>query len=116
VHEDGTPNSSVVDPEDAFYYFYSIKELAVIDGSFLKLREAHLTYTLPQSVTRKVKWIDSAKVSLVGNNLAILWLAKNNYTRIDPESSLGSGNSSVGYESNSCPPTRSIGVKLNITF
>ena len=63
-----------------------------------------------------MKWIDSAKVSLVGNNLAILWLAKNNYTRIDPESSLGSGNSSVGYESNSCPPTRSFGVKLNITF
>ena len=116
VYEDGTPNTSVIDPEDAFYYFYAIKELAVIDGSFLKLREAHLSYTLPQSITKKVKWIDSAKVSVVGNNLAILWLAKNNITRIDPESSLGSGNSSVGYESNSCPPTRSIGVKLNITF
>jgi len=116
VYEDGTPNTSVIDPEDAFYYFYAIKELAVIDGSFLKLREAHLTYTLPQSVTRKVKWLDSVKVSVVGNNLGILWLAKNNYTRIDPESSLGSGNSSVGYESNSCPPTRSFGVKLNITF
>ena len=116
VYEDGTPNTSVIDPEDAFYYFYAIKELAVIDGSFLKLREAHLTYTLPQTITRKIKWIDSAKFSVVGNNLGILWLAKNNYTRIDPESSLGSGNSSVGYESNSCPPTRCIGVKLNITF
>ena len=116
VKEDGTPNDIVVDPEDAFYYFYGIKELAVIDGSFLKLREAHITYTLPASITKKVKWIDSAKLSVVGNNLAILWLAKNNYSNIDPESSLGSGNSSVGYESNACPPTRSIGVKLNITF
>ena len=116
VKEDGTPNDIVMDPESAFGAFYSIKELAVIDGSFLKLREAHLTYTLPSSVTKKFKWMDSAKVSIVGNNLAILWLAKNNYTRIDPESSLGSANSSVGYESNSCPPTRSIGVKLNITF
>ena len=116
VKEDGTPNDIVVDPEDAFAEFYSNKELAVIDGSFLKLREAHITYTLPASITKKVKWIDSAKISLVGNNLAILWLAKNNYTRIDPESSLGSANDSVGYESNSCPPTRSFGVKLNITF
>jgi hypothetical protein len=88
----------------------------VIDGSFLKLREAHITYTLPASITKKVKWIDSAKVSVVGSNLAILWLAKNNYSNIDPECSLGNGNSAVGYESNACPPTRSIGVKLNITF
>ena len=116
VKEDGTPNDIVVDPEDAFSCFYDNKELATIDGSFLKLREAHITYTIPQSITKKIKWIDSAKLSVVGNNLAILWLAKNNYTRIDPESSLGSGNGSVGYESNSCPPTRSIGVKLNITF
>ena len=116
VKEDGTPNDIVVDAEDAFAEFYSNKELAVIDGSFLKLREAHITYTLPASITKKVKWIDSAKVSLVGNNLAILWLAKNNYTRLDPECSLGNGNDSVGYESNACPPTRSFGVKLNITF
>ncbi len=116
VNEDGTPNTTAIDPEDAFKSFRKINELATIDGSFLKLREAHLTYTLPASLIKKVKWIDSAKLSIVGNNLAILWLAKNNYTRIDPESSLGSGNSSVGYESNSCPPTRSIGVKLNIAF
>ena len=116
VNEDGTTNTTVVDPEEAFFYFYDVKELSVIDGSFLKLREAHLTYNLPASLTRKVKWIDSAKISLVGNNLAILWLAKNNYTRIDPESSLGSGNSSVGFESNACPPSRSFGIKLNVTF
>jgi hypothetical protein len=116
VNEDGTPNTTVVDPMDAFYLFYDIKELAVIDGSFLKLREAHLTYTLPKYITKKVGWIDSAKFSIVGNNLAILWLAKNNYTHIDPESSLGNGNSSVGYESNACPPTRSIGAKVNIIF
>ena len=116
VNEDGSTNTTVVDPEEAFFYFYDVKELSVIDGSFLKLREAHLTYNLPATLTRKIKWIDSAKVSIVGNNLAILWLAKNNYTRIDPESSLGSGNSSVGFESNACPPSRSIGVKLNVTF
>ena len=116
VKADGTPNDVVVDPQDAFSMFYSIKELNVIDGSFLKLREAHITYTLPASITKKVKWIDSAKVSLVGNNLAILWLAKNNYSRIDPECSLGSDNTSVGFESNSCPPTRSFGIKLNVTF
>jgi len=116
VKEDGTPNDIRVDPNDFFTSFYSIKELAVVDGSFLKLREAHFTYALPQRVINRCKALKGAKFSIVGNNLAILWLARNNYAHIDPESTLGTGNSSVGYEANACPPTRSIGFKVNLTF
>lgn len=117
VYEDGTEATAAIDPYDFFYNsFYDIKELCVIDGSYLKLREMHFSYTLPQKWCAKSKFISSAKLTLFGNNLGILWLAKNNYSNIDPESTLGSTNSSVGYESNACPPTRSFGVKLNITF
>jgi len=116
VKEDGTPNDIRVDPNDFFTQFYAIKELSVVDGSYLKLREAHFSYALPHRVIDRCKALKGAKFSLVGTNLAILWLAKNNYARIDPESTMGSGNTSVGYEANSCPPTRSIGFKVNLTF
>lgn len=117
VYEDGTPVTEAIDPYDFFYNsFYDIKELCVIDGTFLKLREMHLTYTFPKKMMEKTKVLKDARISLFGNNLGILYLAKNNYSHIDPESTLGSGNSSVGFESNACPPTRSFGIKLSLTF
>ena len=116
IMEDGSENTKVISAQTWFGTYYSNKELAICDGSYLKLREFHLTYTIPQSWLQKVNWIQNAKVSLIGNNVAILWLSSRNQTKIDPESASGAGNSSVGFESNSVPPTRSIGLKLNITF
>ncbi|MDR1814547.1 MAG: SusC/RagA family TonB-linked outer membrane protein [Tannerella sp.] len=114
VNEDGSPNTTVVNPADFFTYFYSITEMSVIDGSFLKLREAHLTYNFPKKILGK--YFSNASVSLVGNNLALLWTHKSNLIGIDPESVTGSGNGSVGIESNVYPHSRSMGLKLNVTF
>ncbi len=116
IMEDGSENTKVISAQTWFGTYYSNKELDVCDGSYLKLREMHLTYTIPQSWLKNINWIQNAKVSLIGNNVAILWLSSRNQTKIDPESASGAGNASVGFESNSIPPTRSIGVKLNITF
>lgn len=113
---DGSVNNTPVNAEDFFGQYYSICELSVFDGSFLKLREAHLSYDLPKSFLQKTKVISKARVSLVGNNLALLWVHKSNITHLDPESTTGSGNSGVGFESNTYPPSRSIGLKLNVTF
>ncbi len=115
VHEDGTPNTTAVDPREAAIIFSSTNKSNVIDGSFLKLREMHITYQLPQ------KWISrlhlqDAKVSLVANNVAILWLHSSNKTNIDPESSFGSSLGMQGFETGYCPPSRSIGLKLNLLF
>ena len=90
--------------------------MSVFDGSYLKLREAHITYKFPQSILKKTKFIRDAHVSLVGNNLALLWVHDSNLTHMDPESTTGSGNSSVGYESNAYPPSRSFGLKVGVTF
>ena len=116
VMEDGSENTKVISAQTWFGTYYSNKQLAVCDGSYLKLREFHVTYTIPQSWLQKVNWIKSAKVSLIGNNVAILWLSSRNQTKIDPESASGADNASVGFESNSIPPTRSMGVKVNLTF
>ena len=124
VLADGTTNTKTISAQKWFYSYYSNKELDICDGSFLKLREVHLTYTLPKSILSHAKFIEGAKVSFVGSNVAILWLSSHNQAKIDPESALGSGssnsstagNKSVGFESNSVPPTRSLGVKFNLTF
>ena len=113
---DGSINTTAVNAEDFFANFYSICEMSTFDGSYLKLREAHITYKFPQSVLKKTKFIRDAHVSLVGNNLALLWVHSSNLTHMDPESTTGSGNSSVGFESNAYPPSRSFGLKVGVTF
>ncbi|MDR2146055.1 MAG: TonB-dependent receptor, partial [Tannerella sp.] len=113
---DGQINDVAVNAEDLFSYYYTIRELAVIDGSFLKLREAYITYTFPQAMLAKTKYIRGARLSLIGSNIAMLWLHKSNLVGLDPESTMTSGNDGVGFESNTYPPARSIGLKLGLTF
>jgi len=113
---DGKINDVAVNAEDFFGNYYSIVEMAVIDGSFLKLREAYITYTFPKSIMAKTKFIGGARVSLIGTNLALLWTHKSNLNSLDPESTRHSGNEGVGMETNSVPPSRSIGLKVGLTF
>ena len=113
---DGKVNDIAVNAEDFFSDFYSICQLAVIDGSFLKLREAYITYTFPKSIIAKTKYISEARLSLIGSNLALLWTHKSNLIGLDPESTMDSQNTGVGFETNTFPPARSIGVKLGLTF
>lgn len=111
-----TPNDIVVNANDWFFTYYANKQLAICDGSFLKLREFHLSWDLPQKWMKKSKVLKSARFGIVGSNLAILWLSSANQAKIDPECTEGSSNQSVGFECNSCPPTRSWGFKLNLVF
>jgi len=113
---DGKINDVAVNAEDFFANYYNIVEMAVVDGSFLKLREAYITYTFPRSILSKTKYINGARISLIGNNLALLWTHKSNQIGLDPESTRTSGNDGVGMETNAVPPSRSIGLKLGLTF
>ena len=112
---DGKINDVAVNAEDFFANFYTICQMSVFDGSYLKLREAHLSYTFPKSLLKN-SFIKSAKISLVGTNLALLWVHSSNLTHLDPESTTGSGNGDVGFESNAYPPSRSFGLKVGLTF
>ncbi|WP_293714907.1 SusC/RagA family TonB-linked outer membrane protein [uncultured Parabacteroides sp.] len=117
VKEDGTPNDLTTDAKSFFYsYYLSNRQLNVFEGSYLKLREVHLTYTFPKELMKKTRYIKGANVSLIGNNLAILWLHSSNKAHIDPESSTRSDNNGVGLESGSYMPSRSMGIKVGLTF
>ena len=109
-------NDITTGAQDFFESYYGNRELCIYDGSYVKLREAHFTYTLPTTLFSSASFVKGASVSLVGNNLAILWTHSSNISGLDPENSTGSGNGGVGLESTSYPPSRSIGLKLNLKF
>lgn len=113
---DGSKNDIVVGAQDFFESYYSNRELSVFDGSFLKLREVHLSYDIPKSFVKKIGLINRATVSFVGSNLALLWLSSDNIAKIDPESTVSAGNNGVGLETTSAPQTRSLGFKVSLSF
>ena len=92
-------------------------EFAVFKGSYLKLRELYLTYQLPKSLMNKAKYIKRATVSAIAGNVLLLWVDKSNTMRIDPETGgVASNTYGVGFEQASVPTSRSLGIKLNLTF
>lgn len=109
-------NDIVTGAQDFFESYYSNRELSVFDGSYLKLRETFISYELPKSLFNEASLIKGGSVSLVGTNVAILWLHKSNLSRIDPENTYTAGNDGVGLETTSYPPSRSMGIKLNLRF
>lgn len=116
ITEDGKINTIPISAQEYYESYYANRELSVFDGSFLKLREIHLSYSFPKKLLAKTGFIRSADLSFIASNVAILWLHSSNKAKIDPESSTNSGNSGVGLESSSFPPTRSMGFKLSVTF
>ena len=109
-------NDIVTDAQTFFESYYGNRELSVYDGSYVKLREANLTYTLPKSIFGVSSFVKGGSISLVGTNLAILWRHKSNISGLDPENVVNSGNSGVGLESTTYPPSRSMGLKVNFSF
>lgn len=86
-------------------------EQTVEDGSYIKLREVSLTYSL------NPKWLDktplgSVDISLIGRNL---WLSTD-YKGVDPETSLTGANHSQGLDYFNMPGVRSFGVSLRVTL
>ena len=109
-------NDIVTGAQDFFESYYGNRELSVYDGSYLKLREAYVSYQLPTSLFSGTGFIKGGTVSLVGTNLAALWLHKSNMAGLDPENTVTADNNGVGLETTSYPPSRSIGIKFNLKF
>jgi len=125
VHEDGSPlntdlndpnNTDIVAPSSFYYNAYKLHEWSVIDGSFIKLREVSLGYTLPKRFFENNKVIKGFDVSLYAHNVALLWVDSSNDIKIDPETGFGTANSGVGIEQYQLPASRTIGFKFSVRF
>src|SRR5690606_31946437 len=80
------------------------------DGSFIRLRNVRLSYTMDPVLARKIK-LQGLNVYLYGNNL-LTWT---NYFWYDPEIPMGSP-LTMGQDTGRYPRSRQYGVGLNLNF
>ncbi|MEL6275297.1 MAG: SusC/RagA family TonB-linked outer membrane protein, partial [Bacteroidota bacterium] len=89
-----------------------ISDRFIEDGSFIRLRNLSLGYTLPTAIAQKVG-MTSARVYISGQNLITI----TNYSGFDPE--IGSFNQNPlinGVDNGRYPISRSYTVGLNVNF
>lgn len=119
VLANGQPNNIQISATQV-YYGNSITngaadETAIYDATFIKLREASLSYSLPANMISKTPF-GSVSISISGSNL---WYFAPNfpkYIHFDPESNgLGVGNGR-GMEFLSGPSARRYGASIRVTF
>ncbi len=110
---DGQPNTTPVSAAN-YYRVYKgdngnyAAENAVQDGSWLRLREVGLSYTLPFKLGKTLKKVE---VGFVGRNL-LLFTA---YKGVDPETSLtGAGSNIGGFDYFNNPGTKSFMFNLKL--
>lgn len=84
-------------------------DLYVYDGSYMRLKNIELGYTLPEKITRKV-FVSSFRVYVAAENL--LTLTK--YHGYDPE--ISSGGTSLGVDYGVYPQARTLKVGCNLNF
>jgi TonB-dependent starch-binding outer membrane protein SusC len=80
------------------------------DGSFLRLQDLTVGYSLPQSILKRTR-LSRLRVYLTGYNLFLL----TKYTGYDPEVDIQSG-LTPGVDYNKYPRSRNFCVGLNVTF
>jgi hypothetical protein len=87
----------------------TVSDFFVHDGSFVRLRNLTLGYTLPKSVTDYIK-IKKVRLYVSGENLVTF----TKYKGFDPE--IGGGVFSNGIDHGIYPQARTVMGGLNITF
>lgn len=114
VKEDGTPNDIRADAEAYGLLGYLRTPAAgfIYDGSFVKLREATLTYDFPKSLFAGANVVKGMSLGVYGRNL---WIIHKNMPDADPEDGFGTGNLQ-GYQGGVYPTVRTFGVNLNVKF
>jgi hypothetical protein len=105
------PNTTRLPAIDFFQGLYGRDAAHVYDGSFIKLREVTLGYTLPNSLLGDSPF-RNVTFSVIGRNLALLY---KKIPHLDPENTLSSGNVQ-GIEGAQLPSIRSWGFNLSFNL
>ena len=105
----GAPNTTNVTAEAYFHALGAVNEPWVYDASYMKLRQASLSYEVPLRFLPGYRE-QIARISIVGRNL-FTWAKAPN---IDPETALSVGGFQ-GFEMGQLPTSRSLGLQLSVT-
>lgn len=117
---DGQKNTVRIDASDinkGAFPFSSYNSFAdrsyVYDASYVKLREVAITYSFPNRIIEKIKFIKGIDLSLTGRNL---WIIHKNLPYSDPEQGYASGNASIGFQVGTYPTLRTFGLNAKVKF
>ena len=88
---------------------WQVSDLYIVDGSYLRLKNISLGYTLPRNLTRQIS-IERLRFFVMAENL-VTWTK---YWGFDPE--ISSGGKSLGIDKGVYPQARIWTVGLNLTF
>ncbi|MEO6071220.1 MAG: SusC/RagA family TonB-linked outer membrane protein [Chitinophagaceae bacterium] len=91
---------------------YVAAEGYIVSTSWVRLREANLTYRMPRSITDKTPF-GNIDFGLFGRNL-FLWTKE--YKHLDPEQNALGISPAQGLEFNAQPATRTVGLTLRLTL
>src|SRR5690606_13323434 len=94
-------------------YVGAPRAMYVYDGSYVKLRELVLTYSLPPSLIQNFWIFQHVDLQLIGQNL---WIIHKNMKYSDPEEGLSSGNAGRGYQSGAYPAMKNYGFNVRFNF
>ncbi|MCS6808428.1 MAG: SusC/RagA family TonB-linked outer membrane protein [Bacteroidota bacterium] len=93
--------------------YISHYSVAVQDASWVRLRNASLSYSLPKSLFGEGSFIQGLRFTLTGNNL---WL-NTPFRGFDPDGlSFGSGANTFGFVGRNTPATRNYALTVSVTF
>lgn len=114
VYQDNT-NITINDVTDFYTGVYRQAETNFLySADHWRIREVSLAYEFPKKIFQNSRFIKGGRASVMGRNL-FLWVPKSNqYT--DPDFNFSTGNSAGITQSNINPPTRTIGMSVNLTF
>lgn len=113
IESTGLPNTISVNGQAYYQRINGITESVIQDGTYIKLRNVSLGYTLKPSWLKGSPF-KTVNLSVTGRNL---WIYAPHFTGGDPEvSSFGSSNGSQGIYSFSTPTSRSIDFSLKFSL
>jgi TonB-linked SusC/RagA family outer membrane protein len=114
VFSDGTPNNIPVTAQ-AYWgniFAFGTGESYVFDASWVRLREASISYAFPKSLLDKT-FLGGLEIGVNGRNLL---LSAPNFPHFDPETNALGVSNGQGLEYNALPNTRTYGFFLKAKF
>ncbi|SKB50270.1 TonB-linked outer membrane protein, SusC/RagA family [Daejeonella lutea] len=110
----GQPNTTPVTAQ-AYWdnlYAFGLGESYVFDGSWFRVREVSVSYTLPAKLLQKTP-VGKLEIGVNGRNL---YLYAPNFPHFDPETAAQGVSNSQGFTSNDLPQARNYGFFLRATL
>ena len=111
VKADGSPNDVSVDPQSYYQSVWRAAAPNVFETTYLKFRDARITYKFPQSTLDKTPF-SNLTFGVFGRNIALI---HSDLPYLDPQGVTSSANLQ-GLENAQVPSTRSFGFNLTAQF